>query len=236
MTTILTIDTSSSNCTVVLASDGQHLESVSTEPRSHAKQLLSMVNKLLVQANIDLHVVDAFGVVSGPGSFTGLRIGVGSIQGLAFGLNKPVVLLSSLELLATQACLKESSGGVLVVTKARSDEVYFASYKCRGDGIVELVGKEQVVAPDAMGLTVEAASIESWCGVGDGWQYHDRIIDALGVIPLKIDDSILINTQTLADLACLKYQQCQFVAAEHALPCYIKDQLDYRKSNQGSSV
>lgn len=230
MSTLLIIDTSSSTCSVVIAKEGQFQEVNSTLPKTHAKLLLSMIDGLLTQTETTLGDLDALGVVSGPGSFTGLRIGIGVIQGLAFSLSKPVILLSSLELLSIEAALKLSSEGILATLKSKPGEIYFACYRRRENGGVDLIGREQVVAPDEVEIPYSCIDINEWYGVGDGWQYLKKFRDRIGVNTIKIDESLQSSACVLSKLALSKFEDQQVVEAENALPTYLKEQLDYQTS------
>ena len=100
MNTILTIDTSSTNCAVGLQRGDVLLERVSEAQRQSAQRVLPMISELLLDAKIQLSDIDIIAVVAGPGSFTGVRIGVAVAQGLSMSAAIPVVPLSSLALLA----------------------------------------------------------------------------------------------------------------------------------------
>lgn len=130
MSTILALDATSESCSVSLAVDFDVISLISEVPRSHAQKLLPMIDRLLEQANVTLQQIDAIAYGKGPGSFTGLRIGLGVAQGLAYGLDCPMIGVGSLESMALAAALrKEYNGNTLVpVLDARMNEVYWAIY------------------------------------------------------------------------------------------------------------
>ena len=97
MTSFLTIETSTPACSVALQVGSAVTYRYSQEPRSHTKLVMGMVSELLSQAGITVADLDAIGVTVGPGSFTGLRIGFATAQGLAFAADLPVVAVSTLE-------------------------------------------------------------------------------------------------------------------------------------------
>ena len=84
MTALSTIDTSTPACSVALQVRGRSINSYSEEPRSHTRLIMSMINEVLSEAQLSVSQLDAIGVTVGPGSFTGLRIGFATVQGLAF--------------------------------------------------------------------------------------------------------------------------------------------------------
>ncbi len=136
MSTILALDATSESCSVSLANEGNLVSLCSEEPRSHAQKLLPMIDQLLKQAAVGLHQLDAIAYGCGPGSFTGLRIGLGVAQGLAYGLNCPLIGVGSLESMALAAALRvDYHGNSLVpVLDARMNEVYWAVYDIEWTG------------------------------------------------------------------------------------------------------
>jgi tRNA threonylcarbamoyladenosine biosynthesis protein TsaB len=99
MTIILAIETSTDACSVALSSGPDTFYRFAQEPRSHTQLVMPMVNEVLSDAKIGASAIDVIGVSIGPGYFTGLRIGFAVTQGLAFGLNLPVIGVSSLEIM-----------------------------------------------------------------------------------------------------------------------------------------
>ena len=103
MSKILAIDTSNALCSAALSIDSRIALRFSDQERQHARRLLPMIAELLAEQNQQLTALDVIAIVSGPGSFTGLRIGAGVAQGLAFGSGVPVVGVSALEIIARKA-------------------------------------------------------------------------------------------------------------------------------------
>ncbi len=130
MDLILNIETSTTNCSVSLAQDGVCIASVEkNEGYSHAENLASMVEDLLKKNQIDRNSLDAVCVGKGPGSFTGLRIGVSFAKGLSFGLNIPLISIGSLDVLLEKAILEEPEYDLYIPTlDARRMEVYCAIF------------------------------------------------------------------------------------------------------------
>ena len=100
MTTLLAIDTSTDACSIALWLDGQVIQRHLVLPRQHVRLALPMLQELLTEADLSLSQLDGLVLGSGPGSFTGIRIAAGLVQGLAFGLNIPVVCISTLRTIA----------------------------------------------------------------------------------------------------------------------------------------
>jgi len=130
MALILNIETSTTNCSISLAKDGNVLaSSEKNEGYSHAENLASMVEDLLSKHKLDRKELDAICVGKGPGSFTGLRIGVSFAKGLSFGLGIPLISIGSLEILLEQAMAEEPKYDLYVPTiDARRMEIYCAMF------------------------------------------------------------------------------------------------------------
>ena len=113
---ILAIETSSARCSVALLGPAIEEQIAEDMPRGHHDRVLTMIEELLADHQIGLQDLDAIAIGRGPGSFTGLRIGTGVVQGLAYGADKPVVPISSLQALAFGVWQRDSSGAQVVVS------------------------------------------------------------------------------------------------------------------------
>jgi tRNA threonylcarbamoyladenosine biosynthesis protein TsaB len=147
MIELLAIETSAEACSVALVSDGETREYFELAPRRHAELLLPAVQSLLDDAGLPLARLDAIAFGRGPGSFTSLRIGIGVVQGLAWGAGLPVVPVSSLAAVAQQAA-GDAASTICVAMDARMHEVYTANFQLDVDGIVMASGEERVCSPD----------------------------------------------------------------------------------------
>ena len=227
MKTILTIDTSTTHCAVALLHDGVLSERVSAAERQSAQRVLPMISELLVAAKIALSDIDVIGVVAGPGSFTGVRIGVAVAQGLSLSSGVPVVPLSALALLAMAAIAQGAHGNVLVSEEARDGELYFAAYQHSDQLGVELIGREQVATvADLDALPADMADA-GWCLAGNGWEHRDEILQHLACKLAAAPQTPEIGNQLVAKLALLRFNCGEAVDAALLRPNYVKEQLDY---------
>ncbi|KAF1041760.1 MAG: tRNA threonylcarbamoyladenosine biosynthesis protein TsaB [Herbaspirillum frisingense] len=135
MSTILAIETSTELASAALLHKGELIARESAGAQTHSDSILPMIQQLLADAGIALAACDALAFGVGPGSFTGVRTACGVVQGLAFGTDRPVVPVVTLEA-AAQACRAQQAdaGDVLAILDARMGEVYWARYRAREDG------------------------------------------------------------------------------------------------------
>ncbi|MFZ0612150.1 MAG: tRNA (adenosine(37)-N6)-threonylcarbamoyltransferase complex dimerization subunit type 1 TsaB [Desulfobacterales bacterium] len=174
---ILAVDTATTSCSVAVT-DGQHLvaEITLARSRTHTRHLAGMLRDVCRLAGLGVAEVDAFAVVKGPGSFTGLRIGVSTVKGLAEGAGRPIVGISALQALAEQAAA--ATPLVCPLIDARRGEVYFAGYHRTGGGLVER-HRAQAAAPEQMLLAIDAPCTF----IGNGAVLYDSVIrDRLGAM------------------------------------------------------
>lgn len=149
---IVAVDTATTSLSVaVLDNDSVLVEKTFVSQETHSKHLHQTIKSVLDMAGICVESVDAFAVTIGPGSFTGLRIGVSTVKGLAFALQKPVVAVSTLEALAWPFLL--SSMIICPIIDARRGEVYMARYMSQeGEkGALRVIEKEILSSPEKMG-------------------------------------------------------------------------------------
>ncbi len=218
---LLALDTATEVCTVALWQDGQVLERHETGGQ-HAERLLPMVDALLAEAGVALTQLDALAFGRGPGSFTGLRIGAGVAQGLAFGADIPVVPVSSLAALAQG----QDARRVLAAFDARMQQVYWGVFVRNAQGMVEPQGDETVCAPSAVALP----DGEGWIGAGPGWDaYHGSLQQRLGDAVAEWRPLCLPRARHVAELGVAGLRSGLAVAAEAALPVYVRDNVAMKK-------
>jgi tRNA threonylcarbamoyladenosine biosynthesis protein TsaB len=174
---ILTLDTSS-NCSSVALSDGTNLlgECILGEDRCCSGRLLESVSGLLAAARLTPDALDAFAVSLGPGSFTGVRVGIATVKGLALATGKPAIGFSSLAMLAMNLPF---AGQVAALFDARKNEVYAGLYRC--GTLPEPLRDDAVIAPEQFLAAIDAPTLF----VGEGaLRYRDLIQATLGPLAL----------------------------------------------------
>lgn len=231
---LLALDTSSEGCSAaLLCSDlgdrGDQLTSRSEHaPRGHTRLLMPMIRELLQEGGLAPSDLGALAFACGPGSFTGLRIATGVVQGLAYGLDIPVVSVSSLQAVAAEALDRFDAAegdGVAVAFDARMGEVYWACFECRS-GKPELLADEQVCPPEGVTLP---AGLSRWWAAGGGWRLQSQFpADVVGAIQ-AVDDSLLPQASRVALLAAASFRVHGGVAAAEAQPVYVRDEVTWKK-------
>ncbi len=163
---ILALETSTEACSVALLNtQGQLFEEFKITPREHTRYLPLMLNSVLTQAKLQRDDIDCVSFANGPGAFTGVRIAAATAQGLALGLSRPVMGISTLAVLAQQATETLACDSVLAALDARMGEVYLAQYqRNKNSGLVELNGEERLIKLQDMKL------LENTQAVGNGFQ------------------------------------------------------------------
>ena len=214
---ILAFDTSTEACTVALWRDGEVLERF--ERRSqHSEHLLAMVDSLLAEAGILLAQLDAIAFGRGPGSFTGLRIGAGVAQGLAFAANLPVVPVSSLTALAQGV----DGNKVLAALDARMGQVYWGAYRRDAAGLMEPVQNEGVMNP----AVAPFPAAGPWVGAGPGWDvYTTALTERVGAALGRHAAGVLPRARHVAALAISGPR----LRPEEAIPVYLRDDVALKK-------
>lgn len=221
MSAILALDASTEACSVALLVEGQVYEDFRLVPRQHAQLLLPMVEQLLQQAKLKLTDLDALAYGCGPGAFTGIRIAAGVAQGLALGVDKPLLAISTLEALALAAKRQRQAQQVLVAIDARMDEVYWQLFDCRA-ALPSALNEAQVTPPEQVTGPSEAF------GWGSGWAYRQRFAKELA--ELKAEQDVYPQAQDIAVLAEAYWQQGVRTLPEQALPVYIRDQVAHQSN------
>ncbi len=215
---ILAVDTASLTGSVALASgEGLVAESLLNVRSTHSEKLLLQIDLLLRESGWTLKDIDLFAVVAGPGSFTGLRIGLATVKGLAQTLGKPVVTVSALA--ATALALGTTDYPVCAFLDARKKEVYTQMFSCGPRGPVAL-DAPRVIAP---ALLIRDFS-EKVAFIGDGVPvYLDLIRNQLG--DLAILPPLPSHQRRAGQVAWLAYQEWQAdqsIRPADIVPLYIR--------------
>ena len=224
MMNLLAIDTSTEACSAALLCGDTLIERSELAPRRHAELILPMIEAVLAEAGIARRQIGGIAVGRGPGAFTGVRLGISIAQGLALGLDVPVLAVSSLAALAQDAP-KDAAyahATILAVIDARMGEIYAGAFRRGTDGLVISVGNESV---GQAGRIILPQSVQ--CSiVGSGWDaYRDVLSARLSAAPLFADGARYPQAHAVARLAAPQFAAGRAQAPELALPVYLRDKV-----------
>ncbi len=221
---ILALDTSTEYCSVALWRNGDVDAREVLAGQRHSELLLPMVDELLKRHGLAVKDLDGIAFGEGPGSFTGLRIGCGVVQGLAFGAGIGVVGVGTLFAMA------QSSGADRAVCclDARMGEIYHAAYTSAGAGW-ETVHAPSLCAPSEAPVLPAG----SWTGCGSGFTAHKLVLQQRYAGRLAaIMPEVYPHARHIAQLAVRKFEAGRAVPAEQALPVYIRDKVALKSSER----
>lgn len=225
MSAVLAIDTSTPRCSVALLREGGVTEATEEQPRSHTRLLKPMIQDVLGRAGIRLTDLDAIAFGRGPGSFTGLRITVGLVQGLAWGLDCPVIPVSSLGAVAWAKAVGGEPRNVAVAFDARMDELYWGCFRVEGETVTELA-PERVCAPEKVSLP---SGVDAWLGAGNGWAFASRMPEAVRGAVAEPDSTMAPSAAAIARLAEPMLRAGATLPASQAQPVYVRDEVSWQK-------
>lgn len=220
MPLILNIETSTTLCSVSLAKEGKVIACKEmNEGFTHAENLHVFVEEVLAKANKTVKDLNAIAVGSGPGSYTGLRIGVSAAKGLAYALNIPLIGVNTLQTMAAMA-IKENPTDILFcpMLDARRMEVYTAVYDKNLNAIKKT--SAQIVSEDGLDFFRTGKAI---CFFGDGMPKCKVILK--NIPSSHFSENIVPSAEGLAQLSYKKYQKQQFENVAYFEPFYLKDFL-----------
>ncbi|HVP90116.1 MAG TPA: tRNA (adenosine(37)-N6)-threonylcarbamoyltransferase complex dimerization subunit type 1 TsaB [Terriglobales bacterium] len=164
---VLAVDTTTPNGSVALLRDSELAGELDVESRStHSARLLRSIDFLLAALDLDVRAVDAYAVAAGPGSFTGIRIGLAAVKGLAFASGRPAVAVSTLEALAAKIAAPPVRLACPLLD-AKKGEVYAALFEVRGGRLVEVV-PQGAYDPDAFFARLPSRRVTAFAGSGLG--------------------------------------------------------------------
>jgi tRNA threonylcarbamoyladenosine biosynthesis protein TsaB len=225
---LLAVETSTEACSAALFIDGVVEERFEIAPREHTKLILPMIDSLMAEAELKPQQLDALAFSRGPGSFTGVRISTGVIQGIAFGADLPVVPVSTLAAIAHNYFKTTDNDLAFTAMDARMGEIFWGVYKKNQQGYAELLGDESVtlaeniVFPEKKGV-----------GIGSGWAvYQSQLSVCLGSLILAVEADHLPRASAIADLGVIGFKNKQAVDVEKAMPVYLRDKVAKKESER----
>ncbi|MBO0398558.1 MULTISPECIES: tRNA (adenosine(37)-N6)-threonylcarbamoyltransferase complex dimerization subunit type 1 TsaB [Aeromonas] len=223
---ILAVDTATEACSAALLVGDKLFSRWEEAPRDHTRKILPMVQAVLEDAGISLSDLDAIAFGRGPGSFTGVRIGISVAQGLAFGAGVPLIGISTLAAMAQGAYRLEGAEQVLTAIDARMNEVYFGRYELI-DGRMQLVGDEVVSEPAAL-VDVRGKLAGPVTCVGTGFETYGETLSGLAD-ELAESQVRFPAAEDMLPLARAAWLAGEAVPVEQATPVYLRDKVTWKK-------
>lgn len=226
---ILALDTCTECCSAALLYQDQLFEQAEMTQRGHSDLILGMMDTLFKQANTSIASVDALAFGRGPGSFTGVRIGVSVAQGIAFARHIPVIPISSLAAVAQDAADGLNIDAIAVAMDARMGEIYCAHYH-RINGLVSLLDQERVCQP---GQFIPAQTDQQWTGIGSGWaEYESQLRQNFPDVLQQISVDHYPHAGSIIKLAQREVAAGRLLPAEQALPVYLRNNVAKKSEQQ----
>lgn len=224
---LLAFETATEACSVALHVDGHVRERFEIAPRRHAELSLPWAEELLAEAGIARSQLDAIAISRGPGAFTGVRLAIALAQGIALAIDRPLVPVSTLKVVAASLVLPygtEPAGSkqrIFAAIDARMGEVYSGAFERDGADLLAL-SVETVLPPDAVVLPDDGR----WHGAGTGFAALDGALQIrLQPQLASVDASVLPHASDLAQLATLAFARGEAVAPERVEPAYLRDNV-----------
>jgi len=223
LTYLLNIETATKNCSVSLAKDGETiaLKELNDGGYSHAEKLHEFIKVVLEKGNISMSDIDAIAVSKGPGSYTGLRIGVSAAKGLCFALNIPLISINTLHSLAQAITIKE--GYIIPLLDARRMEVYSAIFK------------NNISVRNVQAEIIDATSFNEYLDkntvyfLGDGAEKCKNLISHKNAIFI---DNKFPSANEMSLLSYEKYKKNDIEDVAYFEPFYLKDFVVTKPKNQ----
>jgi tRNA threonylcarbamoyladenosine biosynthesis protein TsaB len=203
---ILNIETATKNCSVALSKDGHIIlcKEIAEEGYSHAERLHVFIEAIIQEAGISFQNLNAIAVSQGPGSYTGLRIGVSAAKGLCYALNIPLIAIDTLQVLASQA--KVSDGLIVPMLDARRMEVYSAIFNSK-------LEKQRDVQAEIITENSFETITETVYFLGD-------LVKSNFIF---LEEAIYPSAKEMGILSFAKFQNNDFEDVAYFEPYYLKD-------------
>ncbi|RYJ17986.1 tRNA (adenosine(37)-N6)-threonylcarbamoyltransferase complex dimerization subunit type 1 TsaB [Rahnella variigena] len=227
-TRILAIDTATEACSVALYNQGETLAHFELCAREHTQRILPMVQQILAEAGLSLTQLDALAFGRGPGSFTGVRIGIGMAQGLSLGAQLPLLPVSTLQTMAQGAYRLTGADNVLAAIDARMGEVYWGEFSRNAQGVWSGEETEKVIKPEQ--LLARAAELSGrFATVGTGWETYPHLLGESPAAELFDGKILLPHAEDMLPLALQLWENGIRVNPEDAEPTYLRNEVTWKK-------
>jgi tRNA threonylcarbamoyladenosine biosynthesis protein TsaB len=215
MVNILSIETATSRCSVAVHADGELISLLEiAEPGAHAEKLMLLIDAAVEKAGLHLKDMNAIAVSAGPGSYTGLRIGVSTAKGLAFGLGKPLIGIGTLHALASALVLSDGDF-VIPMLDARRMEVYLEVFDWKLNSVEEL--RSEILSEDSFQNFLKKGRVYF---VGDA---VDKLKTLVWNENAEFVTDLSFSAKYMGKISFEKYQKRDFADIAYFVPNYLKE-------------
>jgi len=222
MPKILGIETATDACSAALWLDGQITGRFEIAPRRHSELILPMVDSLLSEANAQLKDLDAIAFGAGPGGFMGVRIAAAIAQGLAFGVDLPLLPVSTMRIIAQVAYRQHAAEKVIAGWDARMNAIYWGAYQLDSNELMQPVAKDALNDPGE----ITAPEGEGWSTAGNAWQaYEGQLNPEFKDAIAQACDDVYPRSAALVELAQADLAVDNQISVFDVEPVYLRDQV-----------
>lgn len=224
MCKLLALETTTAACSVALWINGEITQRFEIVPQKHAEVILDWIDGLLHTAGVKLKNLDAIAFGSGPGSFMGVRIATGVAQGISYGVDLPVIPVSTLQALAQASYQKVNSERVTAGWDARMDSIYWGVYQIDDKKIMRVIMDDRLDNPKDIKFTQKYG-----IGVGNAWKVYQ---DSLSPDFHFIENEIYPDAAAILRIAYYKLKNNELITPEKAEPTYIRENVAHPPRNK----
>ncbi len=211
---LIAIETATENCAVAVMNGYEIIQKQLIEPRKHAELVLPFLDELLRQSGMPKSAIQGIVFGHGPGAFTGVRVAIGIVQGLALALNIPVLGVSTMHNMAQGAWRQGKRGQLMVVNDARMNELYVASFELTDQGI-KRKSEDLLMSPNQIDFDQS-----DWV-VGNGLLTYPHLSEQISG---QIDDNALPDAHNLLSWGAPHFEQMAY-QAHQIKPNYVRNQV-----------
>jgi tRNA threonylcarbamoyladenosine biosynthesis protein TsaB len=224
---VLALDAATEACSVALLVGDELIGRSAQGGRSHAQQVLDMVDAVLAEAQVSLSMLDGLAASIGPGAFTGVRISVAVAQGLAFGAGLRVAAVTTLEALALQV-MRGDAAHALACLDARMGEVYWGCFSADVERGLIASSRPQVGPPG----TVALPGPGDYRGIGRGFAAYPALAALPGVQLGPLDAGALPDAREFARLGALRLGLGEGLDPADLSPLYLRDKVAFTEAER----
>ncbi|MFV0477288.1 MAG: tRNA (adenosine(37)-N6)-threonylcarbamoyltransferase complex dimerization subunit type 1 TsaB [Parahaliea sp.] len=235
MANFLALDTSTDACTVALLIDGCLAECHEVIPKQHSQRLFEMLADIVPNGQLREQGIDAVVYGSGPGSFTGLRIGASAVQGICYANNLSAIAINTLEIQAWTALAEGlvSEGDIVVSTiDAQIGELYWGLYRVEGEHI-QMYESVHVGKPDDFQTAIANTDrFERIIAIGSGLNCLRQLSTVFSKNFTAVYSELLPRASAMFKPALKQWKQGKYQSADKVSPVYVRDEISWKKLSE----